>query len=69
MHTHATIGVDDWKAMLEAVGLSAADLDHWHGLFEARHPDDHQRFLEWLGLPAERIAAVRRDSRARPPRT
>ena len=67
MQTHVTIGVDDWKAMLEAVGLSAADLDRWHGLFEARHPDDHQRFLEWLVLPAERIAAVRRESLAHRP--
>lgn len=60
MHEHTTLGVEEWKAMFRELGLSEADMQRWHRLFEARHPNDHQRFLEWLGLPEQRIDAARR---------
>lgn len=54
------VDVDAWVAMFRAVGLSDADMKRWHGIFEQRHPEAHRSFLEWLGLPAERIEQVRR---------
>lgn len=57
------VGVEAWMAMLRDVGLSDADMQRWHAIFEARHPEQHASFLEWLGVPAERIADVRRRSR------
>jgi len=34
-------------------------MHRWHEEFERRHPDGHQGFLEWLGLPASEIAGIR----------
>jgi hypothetical protein len=45
--------------MFEAVGLDEAKRMQWHRLFEATHPDGHQGFLEWLGLPPEEIGQIR----------
>ena len=58
------VDVDQWTAMFRDVGLSEADMHQWHALFESRHPEGHQGFLEWLRLPAERIAQIRRESAA-----
>ena len=57
MKKHVT--VEEWVAMYEAVGLDESKRMQWHRLFEARHPDGHQGFLEWLGLPAKEIAEIR----------
>ncbi|MCK6556673.1 hypothetical protein L6Q96_19165 [Candidatus Binatia bacterium] len=59
------VGVEAWMAMLREVGLSDADMQRWHAIFEEKHPEQHASFLEWLGLPVEDIAAVRRRSRQR----
>jgi hypothetical protein len=37
-------------------------MHEWHSEFERRHPQAHQSFLEWLGLPEERISGIRRKS-------
>jgi hypothetical protein len=63
MDTQQPVDVEAWCEMFRAIGLSDDDMKRWHALFEARHPDGHQKFLQWLGLPPERIARVRRDSR------
>jgi len=63
MDSQHTVDVEAWCAMFREIGLSEADMKRWHALFEARHPDGHQRFLEWLGLAPDRIERVRRDSR------
>lgn len=55
--THVT--VDQWVEMFQEIGLTEADMMKWHGAFERRHPDGHQSFLEWLGLPAARIQEIR----------
>jgi hypothetical protein len=34
----------------------------WHAEFERRYPAGHQNFLEWLNLPADKIADIRRRS-------
>ena len=58
--SHVT--VDQWTSMFEDIGLTDPDMHRWHALFERRHPDGHQGFLEWLQLPTDRIADIRRKS-------
>ena len=58
------VTVDEWTEMFRDIGLTDSDMHRWHALFESRHPEGHQGFLEWLRLPAERIADIRRKSAA-----
>ena len=59
--SQSNVTVDEWVALFRTVGLSDRQMHDWHVAFERRHPGGHQGFLEWLGLPAERIEAIRRD--------
>ena len=59
----ANVTVSEWVDMFKGVGLDAAARKDWHRLFEARHPEAHQAFLEWLGLGADEIAQARSDSK------
>lgn len=54
------VTVEEWVKRFRAVGLDDAAMQKWHTLFEKENPDGHQSFLEWLGLPAEKIAEIRR---------
>lgn len=54
-----TVTVDEWVARFRAIGLDDATMEQWHRLFERENPDGHQSFLEWLGLPADRITEIR----------
>ena len=63
--SQGNVTVEQWTDMFRAIGLADEDMHRWHREFEQRHPDGHQAFLEWLNLPVERIAAVRRESAAR----
>ncbi|MBU5611616.1 MULTISPECIES: MerR family transcriptional regulator [Geomonas] len=54
------VTVEEWTARFRAIGLDDAAMEQWHRLFERENPEGHQEFLEWLGLPAERIAAIRK---------
>ena len=56
---NATVTVEEWVARFRAIGLDDAAMEQWHRLFERENPAGHQSFLEWLGLPAERIAEIR----------
>lgn len=58
----ATVTVEEWVARFRAIGLDDAAMEEWHRLFERENPAGHQSFLEWLGLPAERISAIRTKS-------
>jgi hypothetical protein len=53
------VNVNEWVAMFEEVGLDQPKREQWHKLFETRHPDGHQSFLEWLGLPPKEIDQIR----------
>ena len=53
------VNVEEWVAMFEAIGLDEARMHQWHKLFETRHPEAHQGFLEWLGLDREEIDRIR----------
>lgn len=57
MSSHLT--KDQWVALFREIGLDDATMRRWHQCFEARHPGQHQAFLEWLGIPAEEIDRIR----------
>ena len=59
---NATVTVEEWVARFKAIGLDQATMEQWHRLFEQENPAGHQSFLEWLGLPAENISAIRAKS-------
>jgi hypothetical protein len=54
-----SFGKDAWIEMFHAIGLDEAKMGRWHHEFERRWPDDHERFLGWLGLPPSEIARIR----------
>jgi hypothetical protein len=48
-----------WVEMFREVGLDDSTMRQWHHVFEQRHPDGHQAFLEWLDIPSDEIAEIR----------
>ena len=48
-----------WTALLRASGMTDADMLQWHVGFERLFPNDHQLFLESLGIPPEDIDTIR----------
>ena len=54
---------EDWVAMFREIGLDDAAMKKWHQLFEARHPEGHADFLNWLGLSSAEITKIRSDSK------
>jgi len=57
------VNVNEWVAMFQEIGLDQAKREQWHKLFETRHADGHQGFLEWLGLPPKEIDRIRAASK------
>jgi hypothetical protein len=53
------VTVEEWVKRFRAIGLDEAAMQNWHLLFEKENPEGHQSFLEWLGLPAEKITVIR----------
>lgn len=53
------VTVEEWIKRFRDIGLSDESMQKWHRLFEQENPDGHQSFLEWLGLPKEKIAHIR----------
>ncbi|MEN6623715.1 MAG: hypothetical protein ABFD50_19475 [Smithella sp.] len=53
------VTIEEWIKRFRAIGLDEAAMLKWHKLFENENPAGHQSFLEWLGLPAEKIAEIR----------
>jgi len=58
---------EKWTALLRASGMTDGDMLQWHAEFERLFPDDHQAFLESLGIPPEDIDAIRIFSRSQTP--
>jgi hypothetical protein len=48
-----------WVSLFRDIGLDEATMTQWHRLFEARHPEGHQAFLEWLQIPEDEIRTIR----------
>jgi hypothetical protein len=57
MKKHVSVG--EWVAMFEEIGLDEAKMHQWHKVFETRHPEAHQGFLEWLEIDRQEIARIR----------
>jgi hypothetical protein len=53
------VTVEQWTNLFREIGLSEEKMMEWHRLFEKKYPEGHQSFLEWLGLDAARIKAIR----------
>lgn len=53
-----------WTELLRATGFSEEDMRRWHAAFEHSDPEGHHRFLEFLRIPGEEIAAIRAFSSA-----
>ena len=57
------VNVEEWLAMFREIGVDETKSMRWHKIFEARHPDAHQAFLEWLGIDREEIDRIRAECR------
>ena len=57
------VGVKEWVSMFREIGLDDDAMKKWHHLFEARNPENHQSFLEWLGVSAPEIETIRKQSK------
>ena len=55
-------GKADWVALLRQAGFSDADMSRWHAGFEAAAPEQHEAFLNSLGLSPTEVAAIRQAS-------
>lgn len=53
------VNKEDWVAMFRDVGMSDEAMMKWHNLFETRHPESHEDFLTWLGIPSDEIDNIR----------
>ncbi len=50
---------EKWTELFREVGLDEATMKRWHREFEARYPQGHQSFLEWLQISREEISHIR----------
>jgi hypothetical protein len=50
---------EQWVLLFREIGLDEATMTRWHTEFEARYPDGHQSFLEWLQIPQDEIGRIR----------
>lgn len=48
-----------WVEIMIAAGFDEAAMVKWHQKFEAMEPEEHQKFLESLGIEADEIARIR----------
>lgn len=50
---------ENWVLLFREIGLDDATMRKWHQAFEARFPEGHQSFLEWLQIPTDEIERIR----------
>jgi len=50
---------EKWVGLFREIGLDEASMTQWHQVFEARYPDGHQSFLEWLNIEESEIGRIR----------
>lgn len=54
---------DKWVEIMRAAGIDDEGMHRWHCEFEKRAADDHQRFLEYLGIAPDEIGQIRQWSK------
>ena len=57
---------EKWVAIMRAAGLDDDDMHRWHAEFEKADPAEHEKFLEYLHIPADEIRSIREWSRTQP---
>jgi hypothetical protein len=50
---------EKWVLLFREIGLDEATMTQWHKAFEARFPDGHHSFLEWLNISNDEIERIR----------
>jgi hypothetical protein len=50
---------ENWVLLFREIGLNEATMKQWHRAFEARFPEGHQSFLEWLNIEENEIRRIR----------
>ncbi|MDH3902908.1 MAG: hypothetical protein OEU84_03735 [Xanthomonadales bacterium] len=50
---------EKWVLLFKEIGLNEATMTQWHQAFEARYPEGHQSFLEWLNIGESEIRRIR----------
>ena len=50
---------EKWVLLFREIGLDDETMSVWHQKFEAKYPNEHQSFLEWLGIAKDEIGAIR----------
>ncbi len=58
----AAMTKEAWKEMFREIGLSEEAMNRWHCIFEQKHPEAHQSFLEWLDLDERTIQNIRQNA-------
>ena len=53
------VTVEEWIDLFREAGMTDEDMKKWHQAFEARNPEGHLSFLQWLGLSEEKIKKIR----------
>lgn len=48
-----------WTEIMRAAGFNDEDMINWHKKFEEMEPEEHQKFLESLGISEEEIKRIR----------
>ncbi len=48
-----------WVEIMRASGFSETDMRSWHENFEKMEPEEHQKFLESLGISHDEIVKIR----------
>jgi DNA-binding transcriptional MerR regulator len=54
---------EKWVSIMEGCGFTKDQMHRWHAEFERSAPAEHQEFLEFLHIPTEEIANIRKQSR------
>jgi len=54
---------EQFVAALDSAGITDDQKKRLHARFEKDHPEAHQGFLEYLGVPAPEIRQIRERSR------
>lgn len=54
-----SFGKTQWVEMFEGIGLTDEKMRQWHEVFEAKYPEKHREFLEWLNIAPNEIESIR----------
>ncbi len=53
------VNKERWIQIMAAAGFTQEDMTRWHQKFEELEPQEHQKFLESLGISDEEIVKIR----------